>query len=112
LQELVNYHLVAKWFVGLAVDEPAPDHTTLTVFKCPIRGTRIASSKRMAGRSWLAVSIIFSSKPENKAFPDLLAHHQALQLPTTTYGGDRAYDDTDIYEPLEVAGLHSGISRH
>ena len=68
VEQLVNYHLVAKWFVGLAVAEPAPDHSTLTVFKCPIRGTGIASSKRMAGRSWLAVSIIFSSKPENKAW--------------------------------------------
>jgi len=46
---------------------------------------------------------------DNKAFPDLLAHDQALQLPTTTYGGDRAYDDSDIYERLEAAGLHLGI---
>jgi len=33
VEQLVNYHLVVKWFVGLAVDEPAPDHSTLTVFK-------------------------------------------------------------------------------
>ena len=52
------------------------------------------------------------NQADNKVFPDLLAHDQALQLPTTTYGGDRAYDDTDIYERLEVAGLHSGIYRH
>lgn len=32
-EDLVNYHLPAKWFVGLAVDEAAPDHATLTVFK-------------------------------------------------------------------------------
>ena len=33
VEELVNFHLVVKWFVGLAVDEPAPDHSTLTRFK-------------------------------------------------------------------------------
>ena len=33
VEQLVSYHLVVKWFVGLAVDEPAPDHSTLTVFK-------------------------------------------------------------------------------
>lgn len=37
-EELVNFQLPAKWFVvdlsvGLAVDEPAPDHATLTLFK-------------------------------------------------------------------------------
>lgn len=32
-EDLVNYHLPAKWFVGLAVDEAAPDHATLTLFK-------------------------------------------------------------------------------
>ncbi len=29
----VNDSLSAKWFLGLAVDEPAPDHSTLTAFK-------------------------------------------------------------------------------
>ncbi len=46
---------------------------------------------------------------DNKALPELLAHDQSLDLPTTTYGGDRAYDDTDIHERIEAAGLHSGI---
>ena len=32
-EELVNYNLAAKYFVGLAVDEAAPDHSSLTVFK-------------------------------------------------------------------------------
>lgn len=32
-EEVVNYNLPVKWFVGLAVDEPAPDHSTLTRFK-------------------------------------------------------------------------------
>ena len=33
VETYVNDSLSAKWFMGLAVDEPAPDHTTLTVFK-------------------------------------------------------------------------------
>ena len=32
-EELVNFNLAAKYFVGLAVDEAAPDHSSLTVFK-------------------------------------------------------------------------------
>ncbi|MBI4296984.1 MAG: transposase [Chloroflexi bacterium] len=32
-EELANQNLPAKFFLGLAVDEAAPDHTTLTVFK-------------------------------------------------------------------------------
>ena len=29
----INENLPAKYFVGLAVDQPAPDHSTLTVFR-------------------------------------------------------------------------------
>jgi len=32
-EEFVNYHLPAKFFVGLGVDESAPDHSTLSVFR-------------------------------------------------------------------------------
>lgn len=49
---------------------------------------------------------------DNKAFPGVLAHDRTLQLPTTRYGGDRAYDDTDIYARLESEGLQSAISLH
>jgi IS5 family transposase len=32
-EEATNFNLVIKYFVGLAVDQPAPDHSVLTVFK-------------------------------------------------------------------------------
>ena len=32
-EDVANYHLPVKWFLGLAVDEAAPDHSTLTKFK-------------------------------------------------------------------------------
>jgi transposase len=32
-QARVNDSLSAKWFLGLAVDEPAPNHSTLTAFR-------------------------------------------------------------------------------
>jgi transposase, IS5 family len=32
-EEFCNLHLAAKYFLGLAIDEHAPDHSTLTVFK-------------------------------------------------------------------------------
>ncbi len=36
-EEVVNFQLPAKEFVGLAVDEPAPDHSTLCLFKRRLR---------------------------------------------------------------------------
>lgn len=36
-EEVVNYNLPVKEFVGLAVDEPAPDHSTLCLFKRRLR---------------------------------------------------------------------------
>ncbi|MEN6478901.1 MAG: transposase [Anaerolineales bacterium] len=33
VEELCNYYLPAKYFLGLAIDAQAPDHATLTVFK-------------------------------------------------------------------------------
>ena len=33
VEEVANYQLPVKWFLGLAVDEAAPDHSTLTKFK-------------------------------------------------------------------------------
>jgi len=47
---------------------------------------------------------------DNKAFPALRKHDRELGLPATTYSGDRAYDDTDIYTRLDEEGLHSGIT--
>jgi len=33
VEEKVNFNLLFKWFSGLAVNEKAPDHSTLTVFR-------------------------------------------------------------------------------
>lgn len=33
VETYINENLPAKYFVGLAVDQPAPDHSTLTVFR-------------------------------------------------------------------------------
>jgi IS5 family transposase len=37
VEEATNFNLVIKEFVGLAVDEPAPDHSTLCEFKARLR---------------------------------------------------------------------------
>jgi IS5 family transposase len=33
MEELADLNVLVKWFLGLAVDEAAPDHSTLTAFK-------------------------------------------------------------------------------
>jgi len=195
MEELATYHLAVKWFLGLAVDEPAPDHSTLTKFKGRLihlgrgdelqrifdglirqameqgiemgdiqlldsvhtqadvnnekdrerqdqgkgprdpdaqvihkgkrsvvepGGRRTTRDIRYLGykthastnaKTGVATGIIPArgNTADNKAYPALRQHDRSLPLPTTTYGGDRAYDDTDIHERLAQEGLHSGI---
>ena len=196
MEELADVNLLVKWFLGLAVDEPAPDHSTLTAFK----------RRFLEGERWLALQGIFDSmirqcqghglqfgelqvldsvhtqakvnnskdrerqdqggnprdpdarvvnkgkrkvvlpngqaatqeiryrgykshvsvnaatgivtsvvadhgnSADNKAFPALREHDRRLPLPTRAYGGDKAYDDTDIHERLTQEGLDTAIT--
>ncbi len=195
VEEMVNFHLVVKWFVGLAVDEMAPDHSTLTRFKNrylqeghwallentfsriidqarglglemgtlqivdsthtqadintdkddrrqkqgkPSRdrdaaivnkgkrevvepdGKRVKKELRYLGyKTHVSVNaqtgVITSftctrgNRADNKEFPHLLTQDQALHLPTQAYGGDAAYDDTDIYVRLVDRQLRIAI---
>ncbi len=195
VEQMVNYHLVAKWFVGLAVDESAPDHSTLTRFKerylhegrwghlrrafdriiqeamalglemgqlqvldsthtradvnadkddrrqkggKPPRdrdagivnkgkrdvveadGRRIKKELLYKGYKTHAsvnveTGIVTSlqctrgNQADNRQFPELLKQDEALGLPTEAYGGDAAYDDTDIYVRLAEKGLRTAI---
>jgi IS5 family transposase len=196
VESLTSMHLAVKWFVGLAVDEQAPDHSTLTKFKqrlvrdqagwgClqqvfqgmlgealeqgvtlgqlqvldsvhttadvnkdkdqdrqeqgkPPRdpdarvvnkgqrtvveadGSRKKRSLRYRGyKTHVSVNaetcLVTALHPslgnmaDNKAFAELFAQDRSLDLPTRAYGGDKAYDDTDIYEVLEAAALDVGI---
>lgn len=48
VEEMVTYHLPMKYFVGLAVNERAPHHTTLTAFKRRIENNgRVAAFQEM-----------------------------------------------------------------
>jgi len=49
------------------------------------------------------------NQADNKQFPDLQAHDKVLTFFIRAYGGDRAYDDTDIYERLRTAGQQIAI---
>ena len=50
VEEMVNYHLPMKYFVGLAVNERAPDHSTLTAFKGRVeRNGHVAAFQQMLG---------------------------------------------------------------
>jgi IS5 family transposase len=196
MEELADLNLLVKWFLGLAMDEAAPDHSTLTAFKRrflhgerwqaleglfddlisearahglrlgelqvldsvhtqadvnnskdrdrqdqgqPPRdpearvvnkgkrkvvqadGQRTTQEIRYRGyKSHVSVNaatgIVTSlvadlgNSADNKAFPALRAHDRALDLPTRAYGGDKAYDDTDIYERLAAEGLDTAIT--
>jgi IS5 family transposase len=196
MEELADLNVLIKWFLGIAVDEPVPDHSTLTAFK----------RRFVQSGNWLALQAVFDeiigetmargvqfgelqlldsvhtqadvnntkdqqrqergAKPrdpeagvvnkgkrsvvqangqttsmeityrgykthvtvnaqngivtslhptsgnraDNKAFVPLREHDRTLGLPTTAYGGDKAYDDTDIFERLEQEGLSMAIA--
>jgi IS5 family transposase len=196
VEEMADVHLLAKWFLGLAIDEQPPDHSTLTAFK----------ARLLKGNNWLILQELFDevirtaqahglefgelqlldsvhtqadvnnakererqesgqlprdpgatvvhkgrrrvvgpdgratvqeitfngykthtaqnaatglvtsvhatkgNAADNKAFPALREHDRELGLPVRAYGGDKAYDDTDIYARLDEEGLESAIA--
>jgi len=196
IEELADVHLLVKWFLGLAIDETPPDHSTLSVFKKRFlsgsswqvlvglfdsmiaqaqthglqlgdlqvldsvhtqanvnrdkdrvrqeqgRPPRDAEAKvvhkgkrkltrpdgktvkrtvcyhgykthaSVNAKTGIVTSVVsaLGNSADNKAFPKLREHDRAMGLPTQAYGGDKAYDDTDIYERLAVEGLDSAIT--
>lgn len=196
VEELVDVHLLAKWFLGLAVDEAPPDHSTLTAFKARLlegdnwqilqglfdsviltaeehglqigelqlldsvhtradvnnakererreqgrpprdpdagivhkgrrrvvqpdgkatvqeitfKGYKAHTAQNAATGLVTSVHATKGNAADNKAFPVLREHDRQLGLPVRAYGGDKAYDDTDIHERLEHEGLESAIT--
>ncbi len=196
MEEFADTNMLAKWFMGLAIDDPAPDHSTLRVFRRRLEQERgenalqqlfdevILAAKRQglvfgelqvldsvhtqadvdlakekerhdAGRpprdpdarvvrkgkrrvvkpdgsvqqeeitsrgykahtaQNVATGIVTTAHvthgnaADNKAFGPIRAHDKGLGLPIQAYGGDKAYDDTDIYSNLEAEGLKTAIT--
>ena len=65
-EDLVNFNLVAKCFVGLAVDEPAPDHSTLSLFTA-----RLVENKKTTAFEMLLQEIISIAKEQSISFGSL-----------------------------------------
>ena len=51
VEELADVHLLAQWFLGLAVDAAPPDHSTLTAFK----------ARLLEGDNWQILQGLFDS---------------------------------------------------
>ncbi len=49
------------------------------------------------------------SAADNKQFPKLLAHDEAVGVNADTYSGDKAYDDSDLHYRLSEKGKHSAL---
>ncbi len=196
MEEFADTNMLAKWFMGLAVDEPAPDHSTLRVFRRRLerergenalqglfdevilaakkaglafgelqvldsvhtqadvdlakekerhddgrpprdpdarvvrKGTRrvvkpdgTAQMEEVTSRGYkthtaqnvgtgmvTTAHVTHGNAADNKAFVPIRTHDRRLGLPIRAYGGDKAYDDTDIYSRLEQEGLEIAIS--
>ena len=74
------------------------------------RGYKTHISMDAATRIVTSLLASWGNSADNKAFPELFAHDLSLGLPTHTYGGDKAYDDTDIFERVEQQGMHVGFT--
>jgi IS5 family transposase len=196
MEEFADTNMLAKWFMGLAIDDPAPDHSTLRVFRRRLERERgenalqrlfdeVIMTAKKQGLAFGELQVLDSvhtqadvdlakekerhddgrpprdpdarvvrkgkrrvTKPDgtvkyeevtsrgykthtaqnvptgivttahvthgnaadNKAFDDMRAHDRELDLPIRAYGGDKAYDDTDIYGKLEAEDLKTGIT--
>jgi transposase, IS5 family len=197
-EEVVNFQLPVKEFVGLAVDEPAPDHSTLCLFKRRLRegrrwdqfaavGESVLRQAQAAGIRLGEIQVVDSvhtvadvdndadrhrqeqgqaprdpeaqvvkkgkrtvtqpdgkvemqesqyrgykshislnaetglittvhptpgNAADNRQFPQLLAHDEAIAVPGLIYTGDRAYDDTDLHARLWDRGKFSAFRLH
>ena len=49
------------------------------------------------------------SAADNRQFPKLLAHDEAVEVKADIYAGDKAYDDTDLHYRLWEKGKHSAL---
>ena len=90
-------------------DVVQPDGTNV---KKEIRYRGYKTHASMDAKTRIVTSIVpsFGNKADNKAFAELFDHDRSLGLPTTVYAGDKAYDDTDIFQRIEDAGMHVGIT--
>jgi IS5 family transposase len=196
MEEFADTNVLAKWFMGLAIDEPAPDHSTLRVFRRRLeqergenalqrlfdavilvakrqglqfgelqvldsvhtqadvdlakekerhddgrpprdpdarvvrkgkrrvvkpdgsvqqeeimsRGYKTHTAQNVPTGIVTTAHVTHGSAADNKAFGPIRAHDRELGLPIRAYGGDKAYDDTDIYSRLEQEGLSTAIT--
>jgi IS5 family transposase len=111
-EEVVNFQLPVKEFVGLAVDEPAPDHSTLCLFKRRLReasrweqfeaiGDAVLQQARTAGITLGQIQVVDSvhsvADVDNDADRKRQAHGQLPRDPQATLvrKGKRAVTQAD-----------------
>jgi IS5 family transposase len=86
-----------------------PDGTT-TMREMRYRGYKSHVSVNAETGVVTSVLVTPGNAADNKAFPQLREHDRTLNLPTRAYGGDKAYDDTEIYERLAAEGLEVAVT--
>ena len=69
------------------------------------RGYKTHTAQNVATGMVTTAQVSHGNAADNKAFKALREHDRELGLPIRAYGGDKAYDDTDIYSQLEQEGL-------
>jgi len=129
-EEVVNFNLPVKEFVGLAIDEAAPDHSTLTLFKRRLREAgrwtqfeavngAVLAQAQAAGLVLGPIQVVDSvhtvANVDNEADRDRQAAGQRSRDPEATLvkKGTRAVtkpDGTVATEQLQYRGYKSHVS--
>jgi len=91
LEEQVNFNIVFKWFVGLDLDQKAPDHSTMTRFRDRLGPEGFA---RIFNR---IVEIARQKKLVNDRLTIIDSTHVAAKVDTARLGKFKQADDDHTY---------------
>ncbi|MEK7092680.1 MAG: transposase [Patescibacteria group bacterium] len=107
-EQLVRVHLLAKYFVGLGVDQLPPDHSTLTVFK-----TRVSKLKAGRGYSTFWDKIFSKVLEEAKQKGIVLGSVQVIDSTHTTANVNlvKEKDKKEKGTPLRDPDAKGGVKR-
>jgi IS5 family transposase len=93
---VANDSLSIKWFLGLAVDEPAPDHSTLTKFK-----SRLIERGKLEAAQGLLAEIIALAQEQGIAFGSIQVMDSVHTAANVNTQKDRHRKDRDGQPPRD-----------
>jgi IS5 family transposase len=114
-EQYINDSMSAKYFLGLGMDQFAPDHSTLTKFKRRMierkRALKLKAHVSMNSENHLITSVITTpgNAFDGHFLQPLIEADLQKQVPMKMVAADRGYDDSRNHYWLERTGIQSAI---